>query len=89
MGRTATEIRDDVVLAGRVVLHALEEARRRGWLPWVPVVTVVLAALVLRKRPMAEISERAGHTAKRAMQVAGALAALERFRRVTGRRRAA
>ena len=89
MGRTATEIRDDVVLAGRLVLHALEELRRRGWLPWIPVAAAVVAGLVLRKRPVEEVANRAGRTAKRALRVAGALAAIERFRQATGRRRAA
>jgi hypothetical protein len=36
-----------------------------------------------------DIAERAGRTADRALQVAGALAVIERFREVTGRRRAA
>ena len=89
MGRTATEVRDDVALAGRLVLDALETARRRGWLPWIPVAAAVVAGLMLRKRPMAEIAERAGQTAERALQVAGALAAIERFREVTGRKKAA
>jgi hypothetical protein len=89
MGRTADEVRHEVALAGRLVIDALETARRRGWLPWIPVAAVVLTALVLRKRPMAEIAERAGRTADRALQVAGALAAIERFREVTGRRKAA
>jgi hypothetical protein len=38
---------------------------------------------------VAEIAERAGQTAQRALQVAGALAAIERFREVTGRKKAA
>jgi hypothetical protein len=67
----------------------LEAARRRGWLPWIPVAAVVVAALALRRRPMAEVVERTGRTAERALQVAGALAAIERFREITGRRKAA
>ena len=89
MGRTADEIRHDVTLAGRLVIEALETARRRGWLPWIPIAAVVVAGLMLRKRPMSEIAERAGRTADRALQVAGALAAIERFREATGRRKAA
>jgi hypothetical protein len=89
MGRTATEIRDDVALAGRLMADALEAARRRGWLPWIPVAAVLLTALALRRRPMADVAERAGRTAERAVQVAGALAAIERFREITGRRKAA
>ena len=89
MGRTATEVRDDVALAGRLVLDALETARRRGWLPWIPVAAVVVAGLMLRKRPVARMAERAGHTAERALQVAGALAAIERFRQARGRGKAA
>jgi len=89
MGRTATEIQHDVALAGRLLTDALQTARRRGWLPWIPVAAVVVAALFLRKRPVADIAERAGSAAGRALQVAGALAAIQRFREVTGRRRAA
>ena len=89
MGRTATEVRHDVALAGRLVVDAFEAARRRGWLPWIPVAAAVLAALALRKRPVVDVAERAGRTAERALQVAGALAAIERFRQVTGRRKAA
>ena len=87
MGRTATQIQHDVALAGRLLIDALETARRRGWLPWIPVAAAILAGLVLGKRSTARVAERAGRTAKRAIQVAGALAAIERFRE--GRRRRA
>ena len=89
MGRTATEVGDNVALAGRLLIRALDTARRRGWLPWIPVVAAVLAAIVLRKRPIEDVAERAGRTAERALQVAGALAAIERFRELTGGRRVA
>ncbi|PYN09613.1 MAG: hypothetical protein DME02_02690 [Candidatus Rokuibacteriota bacterium] len=89
MGRTATEVRDDVALAGRLVVDAFEEVRRRGWLPWIPLAAAVMAGLALRKRPMSDVAERAGRTAERALQVAGALAAIERFREMTRRRKAA
>ena len=89
MGRTATEVRDDVALAGRLMVDALQAARRRGWLPWIPVAAVLIAGFMLRRRPVADVAERAGHAAERALQVAGALAAIERFREITGRRRAA
>ncbi len=89
MGRTATEIHHDIALAGRLLIDAFQTARRRGWLPWIPVAAVVLAGLFLRKRPVAHIAERAAGAADRALQVAGALAAIERFREATRRRRAA
>jgi len=89
MGRTATQVRDDVALAGRLVVDAFEEVRRRGWLPWIPLAAAVMAGLALRKRPMSDVAERAGRTAERALQVAGALAAIERFREMTRRRKAA
>ena len=89
MGRKAAEVRNDVALAGRLMADALEAARRRGWLPWIPIAAAVVAALVLWRRPVEDVAERAGATAERALQVAGALAAIERFREVTGRRRAA
>jgi len=53
------------------------------------VAAAVLAAIVLRKRPIEDVAERAGRTAERALQVAGALAAIERFRELTGGRRVA
>jgi hypothetical protein len=62
------------------VADALQEARRRGWLPWIPVAAAVVAALVLRRRPASDVADRAARTAERALQVAGALAAVERFR---------
>ena len=70
------------------MLDALETARRRGWLPWIPNAAAVLAGFMLRKRPVAEIAERASHTAERALQVAGALAAIERFRQARGQKAA-
>ena len=92
MGRTATEVRDDVALAGRLMADALEAARRRGWLPWIPVAAAVVAGIVMWvvmwRRPVANVAEKAGATAERALQVAGALAAIERFR-AAGRRKAA
>ena len=89
MGRTATEIQHDVALASRFLIDAFQAARRRGWLPWIPVAALVLAGVLLRKRPVANIAERAASAADRALQVAGALAAIERFRQVTRSRHAA
>jgi len=89
MGRTATEVRNDVALAGRLMGDALEAARRRGWLPWIPIAAAVVAVVALWRRPVANVAEKAGATAERALQVAGALAAIERFREATGRRKAA
>ena len=89
MGRTATEVRNDVALAGRLMGDALEAARRRGWLPWIPIAAAVVAGVALWRRPVANVAEKAGATAVRALQVAGALAAIERFREATGRRKAA
>ena len=89
MGRTATEIQHDVALAGRLLMDALQTARRRGWLPWIPVAAAVLAGFMLRNRSATHVADRAGQTAKRALQVAGALAAIERFRQATRGRRAA
>jgi len=89
MGRTATEIQHDVALAGRLLMDALETARRRGWLPWIPVIAAVLAGFALRKQSATHVADRAGQTAKRAVQVAGALAAIERFRDVIRRHKAA
>ncbi|HEV8586118.1 MAG TPA: hypothetical protein VGT02_14215 [Methylomirabilota bacterium] len=82
MGRTAVEVRNDVALAGRLLADALQYAKRRGWLPWIPIAAAVAVAagLLLRKRPAADVTDRAADAAQRVLQVAGALAAIERFR---------
>jgi hypothetical protein len=80
MGRTAVEVRNDVALAGRLLVDALQYAKRRGWLPWIPIAAAVVTGLVLRKRPASDVADRAADAAQRALQVAGALAAIERFR---------
>jgi hypothetical protein len=85
MGRTATQIRDDVALVGRLMSDGLEAARRRGWLPWLPVAAAVVAAIVLRRRSAEAAADRATSVATRVLQVAGALAAIERFRETAGR----
>ena len=89
MGRTSTEIGNDVALAGRLLADTLATARRRGWLPWIPVVVALITGFAMRRRSTAEAADRAQRTLDRALQVAGALAAIERFRERTGRRHAA
>jgi hypothetical protein len=86
MGRTAAQISDDVALASRLVADAYDELRRRGWLPLIPIAAAVVTAVVLWRRPVDRTAARAGETARRATQIAGALAAIERFRTLTGRR---
>ena len=90
MGRTSTQIGNDVALAGRLLADTLATARRRGWLPWIPVAAAVLTGFAMRRRSTAEVADRAQRTLERALQVAGALAAIERFReRRSGRDKAA
>jgi hypothetical protein len=43
---------------------ALEAARRRGWLPWIPVAAAVVAGLVMWRRPVADVAEKAGATGR-------------------------
>jgi len=89
MGRDPLAIRQDITLAGRALTDAYEGLRRRGWLPFVTLGAALATGLVLqRHRPMREVAARSRSVVDRTLQVATALAAIERFRE-RGRRRAA
>jgi hypothetical protein len=89
MGRTATQIENDVTLAGQLLTDTLATARRRGWLPWISVAAALVVGLAMRRRSTAEVAGRAQRTVDRGLQIMGALAAVERFRAARARRRAA
>lgn len=90
MGRDPLEIREDIALAGRALSDALEGLRRRGWLPFLTLGAALgVGWLLQRNRPVREVAARSRGVVDRTLQVAGALAAIERFRERSGRRRAA
>ena len=89
MGRDPLEIREDIALAGRALTDVVDELRRRGWLPWLTLGGALLAGLMLRRRPVGEVAHRSRNVVDRTLQVATALAALERYRARSGRRRVA
>jgi membrane protein len=70
----------DVAIAGRVVERWVAEARRRGWAPLALLGGGLLAGWLLRGRSSSEIARTGGRLAKTTMQVASAIAAVERFR---------
>jgi hypothetical protein len=77
----APEVDDDVTVAGRTVERWIEEARRRGWGPIAVLGAGVAMGWLLRRRPAAEVASIGGNVASTALQVAAAIAAVERFRR--------
>lgn len=89
MGRDPLEIRQDINLAGRALTDALDGLRRRGWLPFLTLGGALAAGLLLRRRPVREVAGRSRSVLDRTLQVATALAAIERYRERHGRRRAA
>jgi hypothetical protein len=90
MGRDPVAIREDINLAGRALTDAFDGLRRRGWLPFVTLGAALAAGLLLqRNRPVREVAARSQGVVNRTLQVATALAAIERFRERSGRRRAA
>lgn len=89
MGRDPLEIREDITLAGRALTEAVDGLRRRGWLPLLTLGGALVAGLLLRRRPVREVAHRSRSVVDRTLQVATALAALERYRERSGRRRAA
>jgi len=57
------------------------QARERGWAPLALLGAGVTMGWLLRRRPVAEVATTGGRLAGTALQVAGAIAAIERFRR--------
>jgi hypothetical protein len=89
MGRDPLEIREDINLAGRALNDAVDELRRRGWLPFITLgAAFAVGLLVQRNRPVREVAARSRGVIDRTLQVATALAAIERFRERSGRRAA-
>jgi hypothetical protein len=89
MGRDPLEIREDINLAGRALTDAVGGLQRRGWLPFVTIGAAFAVGLLLqRNRPVREIAARSRNVVDRTLQVATALAAIERFRERSGRRAA-
>ena len=88
MGRDPLEIREDIELAGRALTDAYETLRRRGWLPILTLGAALVTGVVLQRNGRArEVAVRSRGVVDRTLQVATALAAIERFR--SGRKRAA
>ena len=89
MGRDPLEIREDINLAGRALTDAVDGLRRRGWLPFLTLGAALTVGLWLqRNRDVREIATRSRGVVDRTLQVATALAAIERFRERGGRRAA-
>jgi hypothetical protein len=89
MGRDPIEIREDINLAGRALNDAVDELRRRGWLPFMMLGgALVVGLLVQRNRPLREAAARSRGVIDRTLQVATAVAAIERYRERSGRRAA-
>ena len=75
------ETDDDITVAGHTVERWIEQARRRGWAPLAVLGAGVAAGWLLRRRPVTEVASTSNRLASTALQVAGAIAAVERFRR--------
>jgi hypothetical protein len=89
MGRDPLEIREDITLAGRALTDAVDNLRRRGWLPFLALgAAFVVGVLLQRHRPVGEVAARSRGVVDRTLQIATALAAIERFRKRSGRRAA-
>jgi hypothetical protein len=71
---------DDVAVAGEAVARWVGRARRRGWGPVALLGSGVVVGWMLRHRPVAEVASVGGRLAGSALQVAAAIAAVERFR---------
>ena len=77
----ADAMEDDIVVAGHAVEDWIGEARRRGLAPLALLGAGLVTGWLLRRRPAAELAATGGDLAGTALQVAGAIAAVQRFRR--------
>lgn len=73
-------VAEDIAIAGRVVERWLVEARRRGWGSYALLGSGVAAGWMLRGRSPGELIRTGGRLARIAVGIAGAIAAVERFR---------
>jgi membrane protein len=71
---------DDFQVAGRVVARGLDTVRREGWLPSLVLAAAALLPFLISRRPMREIAGTSADVVKTGIQVAGAVAAVERLR---------
>jgi virulence factor BrkB len=74
-------IDDDITVAGLTVERWIGQARRRGWAPLALLGLGVTTGWLLRRQPASELATKGSRLAGTALQVAGAIAAVERFRR--------
>jgi hypothetical protein len=74
-------LEDDVVVAARAVERWLAMAQRRGWAPLGLLGGGVIIGWLLRRRELADVAATGGRVAGAVLQVAAAIAAVERFRR--------
>jgi len=72
---------DDVMVAARAIERWLGIAQRRGWAPLGLLGGGVVVGWLLHRRELADVAATGGRVAGAALQVAAAIAALERFRR--------
>jgi len=80
MARNPSAITDDVQLAGRFLADQLEQLRHRGWLPFLLLAGAAGLGLALSRRATGDVARGGARLVNRGLQVAAALAALERFR---------
>jgi len=77
----AAAIDDDISVAGRTIERWIAQARQRGWAPLALLGVGVTTGWLLRRRPASALATTGGRLAGTALEVAGAIAAVERFRR--------
>ena len=71
---------DDLAVAGEAVSRWVGEARRRGWAPLALLGGGVVVGWLLRHRPVTQVASSGTKLVTGALQVAAAIAAVERFR---------
>jgi membrane protein len=73
-------IEHDLEVASRLVARGLDTVRREGWLPSLVLAAAAILPFLVSRRPMKEIAGTGAEVVKTGIQVAGAVAAIERLR---------
>jgi membrane protein len=75
-----SDLETEVSTAARVVEAQVAAIHRRGWTPFFVLAGASMVGMALSKRPVSVIAEASADTVRTGLRVAGAIAAVERFR---------
>lgn len=80
MGTKPDDSEADLASAGRAVADRLGTIREMRWVPFVAAAAIVALGVFIRRRPLREVAGTGARAVRTGLEVAGAIAAVRRFR---------